>query len=635
MRETDFIGQNKQKWVEFEEVLNSGVTDAEKLSRLFVETTDDLSFARTYYPNRSVRVYLNSIAQLVYQKIYRNRKRVQNAFGLFWREELPDALWHARKAMLASFLIFLLGFGIGLLSSAHYPGFVNLILGDSYVAMTEDNIAKGNPMGVYDQDGALETFLYIAWNNIRVGFLCFLLGVLFEVGTIFVIFSNAVMVGAFIYFFIQRSLFWESFYAIMLHGTLELSMIVLAGAAGLVLGRGLVFPGSYSRMQAFLLSARHGIRIMLGVSALLLVAAFIEGFATRYSEAPNVIRGTIILLSLILVLGYFVWLPYRRFRLGKVKEIVETEVLFEENAPYQFNIIKTPGMLINEAWRVMQASAVRVVAVGCILAAAFTAALFSYLGDDFLTFFDNALFYNNGLIFDLLNGFWFWDEANNFFSFETYPALFFILAPLLGLVIYTSFLAFTKLTNIYAITRTAQHFLLIVNGLTAGCVLLLPYFIETTYDGETFGLTLFTIIWWPFWLFIAATAFAERTFLLAAIIPAIRMLRGGFLRLYRTFFLQGLVLWAGMSIAGAPLFYLIFRILGSNFGSQFPWADRLIFIAHTFFLFAAMAALLPIMVYTITLLYYSNQEINEANELRERIAAITFKKQAYGLETDG
>lgn len=635
MRETDFIGQNKKKWVEFEDVLNSGVTDAEKLSRLFVETTDDLSYARTYYPNRSVRVYLNSIAQLVYQKIYRNRKRVQNSFGLFWKEELPDALWHARKAMLASFLIFLLGFGIGLLSSAHYPGFVNLILGDGYVGMTEDNIAKGNPMGVYDQGDALESFLMIAWNNIRVGFLCFLMGVLFEVGTIFIVFSNAVMVGAFIYFFIQRSLFWESFYAIMLHGTLELSMIVLAGAAGLVLGRGLVFPGSYSRMQAFLLSARHGIRIMLGVSAFLLLAAFIEGFATRYAEAPNAIRGAIILLSLLIVIGYFIWLPYKRFKQGKVKEIVETEVLFEENAPYQFNIIKTPGMLINEAWRVMQASAVRIFAVGCSLAAALTAAIFIYLGEDFLTFFDNTLFFKNGLIFDLLNGFWFWDEANNFFVFDAHSTLYFILAPLLGLTIYASFYAFMRSTKVYDIKRRSQHILLIVNGLTAGGVLLLPYFIETTYDSEAFGFTLFTIGWWPFWLFIAATAFAERSFLFAAIIPAYRMLRGGVSHLYRVFFLQGTVLWAGMSIVGAPLFYLIFRILGSNFGSQFPWADRLIFIAHTFFLFAAMAALLPIMIYTLTLLYFSNKEINEANELRQRIAAITFKKQAYGLETDG
>lgn len=635
MRETDFIGQNKDKWVEFEDVLKSGVTDAEKLSRLFVETTDDLSYARTYYPNRSVRVYLNSIAQLVYQKIYRNRKQVQNAFGNFWKEDLPDALWHARKALLASFLIFVLGFGIGLISSAHYPGFVNIILGDSYVAMTEENIAKGKPMGVYDQNGPFETFLYIAWNNIRVGFLCFIFGVLFEIGTIFIVFSNAIMVGAFIYFFIQRSLFWESFYAIMLHGTLELSMIVLAGAAGLVLGRGLVFPGSYSRMQAFLLSARHGIRIMLGVSALLVVAAFIEGFATRYAEAPNVIRGAVIVLSLVIVLGYFVWLPYRRYKQGRVKEMVETEVLFEENSTLQFDIIKTAGMLINEAWRIVQGTAVRIMLLGLAIAATFTAALFIYLGSDYLYFFDGSLFYSEGIIFDLLNGFWFWDEANNFFSFDHHGALFLMLAPLLGVILYGTFYAFNKATGMPENMRGRQHLLLMANGLTAGCVLLLPYFINVTYPDDRFWLTVLTLAWWPIWMFIAATAFAEKRFILQAILPALRLLRGNIARMYRVFFMQGLVLWAGMAIVGAPLFYFIFRILGSNFGSQFAWADRLIFIAHTFFLFAAMATLLPIMVYTISLLYYSNKEIKEANELRRRIAAINFKKQAYGLETDG
>ena len=124
------------------------------------------------------------------------------------------------------------------------------------------------------------------------------------------------MVGAFIYFFIERGLFKESFLAIMLHGTLELSMIVMAGCAGFALSKGLIFPGTYTRGQALVFSARNGVRIMIGVSVLLLYAAFIESFATRYTDLPNVengkliidlIRGAVILFSFALVLGYFVY----------------------------------------------------------------------------------------------------------------------------------------------------------------------------------------------------------------------------------------------------------------------------------------------------------------------------------------
>ena len=63
MRETKFIQQNKEKWQEFESFLDGQYKDADKLSNLFIQVTDDLSYSRTFYPNRSVRVYLNGLAQ--------------------------------------------------------------------------------------------------------------------------------------------------------------------------------------------------------------------------------------------------------------------------------------------------------------------------------------------------------------------------------------------------------------------------------------------------------------------------------------------------------------------------------------------------------------------------------------------
>jgi hypothetical protein len=103
MQETDFILQNKDKWQEFESVLQSKDKDPERLTDLFIETTDDLSFSRTYYPNRSVRVYLNGISQQVYQAIYKNKAREKNIFKKFWLEDLPEAMWHSRKALPGPF----------------------------------------------------------------------------------------------------------------------------------------------------------------------------------------------------------------------------------------------------------------------------------------------------------------------------------------------------------------------------------------------------------------------------------------------------------------------------------------------------------------------------------------------------
>ncbi len=75
MRETKFIEQNQDKWNEFEKVLEKGTENPEELNDLFIQITDDLSFSRTFYPNRSVRVYLNGLAQRVFTRIYKNKKR--------------------------------------------------------------------------------------------------------------------------------------------------------------------------------------------------------------------------------------------------------------------------------------------------------------------------------------------------------------------------------------------------------------------------------------------------------------------------------------------------------------------------------------------------------------------------------
>ena len=66
MKETTFIENNKEKWVEFERLSEKNSTDPDKLSDLFIELTEDLSYAKTFYPKRSVRVYLNYLAQKVF-----------------------------------------------------------------------------------------------------------------------------------------------------------------------------------------------------------------------------------------------------------------------------------------------------------------------------------------------------------------------------------------------------------------------------------------------------------------------------------------------------------------------------------------------------------------------------------------
>ncbi|MEM9884748.1 MAG: stage II sporulation protein M [Bacteroidota bacterium] len=316
MRETRFINQMKEKWAEFEQILKSPSRAPDKLYDVFIHLMNDLSYARTFYANRSVRVYLNGLAQQIFVNIYKNRKSKRNKLLTFWTDDLPQLVFEAKRAFLIAFLVFLLSFLIGVLSSAMDTGFAEVILGEYYVEMTKENIASGDPMAVYKQKGEMGMSIGIAGNNLFVAFLTFVLGIFFTIGSLIILVSNGVMVGAFQYFFIERDLFWESFLTIWIHGTLEISAIIIAGAAGITMGKGLVFPGSFSRAKAFQKSARRGLKIMIGIVPIIILAAFFEGYLTRHTETPNLIRGLFIAVNLLFVLGYFVFYPRWKARKG-------------------------------------------------------------------------------------------------------------------------------------------------------------------------------------------------------------------------------------------------------------------------------------------------------------------------------
>lgn len=347
MRETKFIDQNKEKWQEFERVMDGQYQDPDKLNDLFIHITDDLSYSRTFYPNRSVRVYLNGLAQQIFFSIYKNKQSQFGRLRSFWTDELPRLVYESRADFRLSFLVFLLSFFIGALSCTMDPEFAEVILGENYIEMTRENINSGDPMAVYKQKGAFGMSVGITINNLYVAFLTFVLGVFFSVGALVMIVRNAIMVGAFQYFFIQEGLFWESFLTIWIHGTLEISAIIIAGAAGITMGRGLVFPGTYTRLQGFQRSARRGVKIMIGIAPIIVLAGFIEGYLTRHNDTPAIARGIFILASLLYVLFYFVWYPRHRAKTGFTSKWKETPLPPDNDDSFDFRSIFTPGELFS------------------------------------------------------------------------------------------------------------------------------------------------------------------------------------------------------------------------------------------------------------------------------------------------
>ncbi len=312
MNESTFIEQNKKQWQELEALLNSPNRDPDRLEQLFTKVSSDLSYARTFYPNRTIRIYLNSLTQRVLDLIQsRKHKFSWSLITKFYRQELPAELWRSRKALLMSLVIFIVAATIGAISTASNPDFPRVILGDAYVNMTETNINDGDPMKVYKDMEQSEMFFAITLNNIQVSFLTFIMGLFGSVGTLIILLRNGIMLGAFQFFFYQKGLFMTSFLTIWIHGTIEISAIIIAGAAGLILGDGLLNPKTYGRSLSLQVAAKRSIRILISTIPLFVIAGFLESFVTRLTGAPVIIKAGIIAASLGFIIFHYIIYPYR------------------------------------------------------------------------------------------------------------------------------------------------------------------------------------------------------------------------------------------------------------------------------------------------------------------------------------
>ncbi len=312
MKEITFLKQNAPKWEEFEKKLSdkqnlppSEVTD------MFVELTNDYSYSKTNYPQSKTTGYLNGMASKIHQYVYRNKKESNKRIFNFWKTELPALFGKYHHLLLLSFVVTVIGTLLGVVSQLNDSNFVRIILGDGYVDETIERIKKGNPLGIYGEMPQVFDFFYITINNIRVSFMMLALGMIFSFGTSFLILYNSIMLGSFFAMFYQYNVLGKALKVVWIHGTLEISAIVIAGCAGFVLGNSFMFPGTYKRIDSFKTGAKNSIKIVIGLIPVFMCAGFLESFITRYTEMHLALSLVIIFGSLAFLIWYFIILPIK------------------------------------------------------------------------------------------------------------------------------------------------------------------------------------------------------------------------------------------------------------------------------------------------------------------------------------
>jgi uncharacterized membrane protein SpoIIM required for sporulation len=344
MREARFIKKNVDKWNQYQ---HKESKDPDEMADRFVTLLDDLSYAKTFYPQSKVTRWINGIAAGIYQSIYQNKKQKYSRVWLFWKYELPLLFRRYHKTFLFTFILFVVFVAIGVVSSSTDPNytadFFNHKVQPGYYDETIARIQKGDPFGVYKDANPFSMFVHIAYNNISVAFKSVVFGVLFGIGTIFLMWSNGLMLGCFQYLFFSQGLGWQSVMVIWIHGTLEISSIVIASCAGLILGFGWLFPGTYTRRESFLKSAKDAMKICVSLVPFFIVAAFFESYITRLmsntfqKDSHNIglpVPVSIIILagSFFLVLWYFVLYPIQLHKKGVMLEdgkIIKNGIIYE------------------------------------------------------------------------------------------------------------------------------------------------------------------------------------------------------------------------------------------------------------------------------------------------------------------
>ena len=282
MTAAEFINKKKKDWDELEGLLSyPGNANAERLNRLgylYRRITSDLAVARRDFPQDRCVTYLNELASRAHSTVYQASPLKRGSLLQFLRYGFPQIFRENIYFVGAAFLMFTIAFVGTYWSALRTPEFAEKLVPED----TVEHI-KQLGRGAWNDTAAENRNLFASFvmtNNIRVAFLAFAWGIMFMVGSVYILVYNGILSGA------VGGLCHVNGVALALwsfaspHGYIELTTIFIAGGAGMKMGYSLIAPSVYKRKRALIDAARTAIQMLGGCVVLLIVAGMIEGFVS-------------------------------------------------------------------------------------------------------------------------------------------------------------------------------------------------------------------------------------------------------------------------------------------------------------------------------------------------------------------
>jgi uncharacterized membrane protein SpoIIM required for sporulation len=292
----DLMLSRRERWEALRALLDRAGNDPrrleaseiERLSHLYRQIVSDLALARRDFPNDRVVDYLNGLAARAYPLVYRAPVGSWRRLGQFFFQEFPARYRAARWFILAAFLLFMLPAVAGWF----------VVIGDPPLAeqILPPDLTRGVREGRLwtDIPGMMRPLAAsaIATNNIQVSLMAFAGGILMGTLTVYVLVFNGLMVGAILGYTHLYGQDGKLVAFMSPHGYLELTVIFIAGGAGLQVAWGLIHPGLLGRRDALVQAGREAVLLLIGAVPILLVAGTIEGFVSP-SDVPDTVKYVI------------------------------------------------------------------------------------------------------------------------------------------------------------------------------------------------------------------------------------------------------------------------------------------------------------------------------------------------------
>lgn len=248
--------------------------ELQELGLLYRQIAADLATVREDPLSRPWAGFLNQLLARAHNLIYMGYPARPRGIIGFYRFDFPRIFRQTWSYTALAFALFMAGALAGFLACLADPAFQRFFLGQQ-MSDTIDRREMWTHSVLTIKPLASSV---IMTNNLSVAFTMFAVGILGGIVTIYLLAMNGVLLG------VIGAACWQAGMSLQLwsfvapHGVLELPAIFIAGGAGLLVARGLLFPGELPRREALILYGGRGVRLALGIIPLLLVAGTLEGF---------------------------------------------------------------------------------------------------------------------------------------------------------------------------------------------------------------------------------------------------------------------------------------------------------------------------------------------------------------------